>query len=62
MNIETGTRLRSLYESAGGVATIFSPKVADYVSSRRTTPRLSLKCSKARATFGVDCIPQTVTG
>ena len=35
---DTGTRLRTLYEPVGGVAQIFSPKVADYLASRPGYP------------------------
>jgi SAM-dependent methyltransferase len=38
MSMDSGSRLRSLYDGAGGVAGIFSPKVADYVSSRPDYP------------------------
>ena len=38
MSTDTGTRLRSLYEPEGGVAQVFSPKVADYVASRPDYP------------------------
>jgi SAM-dependent methyltransferase len=38
MPTDTGTRLRALYEPEGGVAQIFSPKVADYLASRPDYP------------------------
>jgi SAM-dependent methyltransferase len=38
MTINTGAQLRALYEKEGGVATIFSAKVADYLSSRPDYP------------------------
>src|SRR5262245_5405570 len=38
MPIDTGTQLRALYESEGGVGNVFSDKVADYVSSRPDYP------------------------
>src|SRR5690349_15456926 len=49
MAIDTGARLRSLYEKEGGVAEVFSRKVADYVSSRPDYPdalfeQLELTC------------------
>lgn len=37
--VGTGARLRSLYDDAGGVAAIFSAKVADYVAARPDYPR-----------------------
>ncbi len=36
--LDTGSQLRSLYESEGGVKEIFSSKVADYVASRPDYP------------------------
>lgn len=47
--IDSGTRLRSLYELEGGVGAIFSEKVADYCASRPDYPtplfeRLSAAC------------------
>lgn len=38
MTIDTGARLRALHDAAGGVAAIFSDKVADYVASRPGYP------------------------
>lgn len=38
MNLDTGTKLRSLYEPQGGVGEIFSSKVADYIKSRPDYP------------------------
>jgi len=38
MSQETGARLRSLYESQGGVRAVFSSKVADYCASRPDYP------------------------
>ena len=38
MNLDPGTRLRSLYETQGGVGEIFTGKVADYVASRPDYP------------------------
>lgn len=38
MSMDTGPRLRSLYEAQGGVGAIFSGKVADYVASRPDYP------------------------
>src|SRR5262252_6453609 len=38
MAIDTGTQLRTLYESEGGFANVFSGKVADYVASRPNYP------------------------
>lgn len=38
MTIDTGSQLRGLYEKEGGVASVFSRKVADYVSSRPDYP------------------------
>ncbi len=38
MPLDTGSQLRSLYESEGGVKEIFSSKVADYVASRPDYP------------------------
>lgn len=38
MTIDSGAQLRALYEEQGGVASIFSAKVADYVSSRPDYP------------------------
>lgn len=35
---DTGARLRALYESAGGVRAVFSPKVGDYAASRPDYP------------------------
>lgn len=35
---DTGAQLRALYQPQGGVGTIFSPKVADYVASRPDYP------------------------
>ncbi len=38
MTTDTGTHLRSLYDRQGGVAQVFSRKVADYVASRPDYP------------------------
>ena len=38
MTTDTGAQLRALYEKEGGVGSIFSAKVADYVSSRPDYP------------------------
>ena len=50
MPSDTGARLRALYENEGGVANVFSGKVADYVSSRPDYPdalfeQLKLACA-----------------
>src|SRR5690606_23872255 len=39
MNVEPGERLRSLYSADGGVTTIFTSKVGDYVAARPPYPR-----------------------
>ena len=49
MPSDTGAQLRALYENEGGVANVFSGKVADYVSSRPDYPdalfeQLKLAC------------------
>ncbi len=52
MTIESGAQLRALYESEGGVAGIFSAKVADYVSSRPDYPDALFKQLKATCNLG----------
>jgi len=61
MNIpqDTGAKLRSLYAPEGGVRSIFSAKVADYVASRPDYPRalfeaLAARCPATDETVAVD--------
>ena len=49
---DTGAELRSLYESAGGVANIFSAKIADYQASRPDYPQALFDALLARVPKG----------
>jgi len=49
---DTGAELRSLYANAGGVASIFSGKVADYQASRPDYPRALFDALLARVPKG----------
>ncbi len=59
MTTNTGAQLRALYEQEGGVASIFSEKVADYVSSRPDYPdalfdMLKVTCNLGQGAVVVD--------
>jgi SAM-dependent methyltransferase len=49
---DTGAELRSLYDDAGGVASIFSGKVADYQASRPDYPQALFDALRARVAKG----------
>jgi len=52
VTIETGAQLRALYEKEGGVGSIFSAKVADYVSSRPDYPDALFRQLKEACNLG----------
>lgn len=59
MEVDSGARLRSLYEPHGGVTGVFSAKVADYVTSRPGYPPqliqlLATRCPPRRGVIVTD--------
>jgi hypothetical protein len=61
---DTGAKLRSLYAPEGGVRSIFSAKVADYVASRPDYPRALFEALAARcpATGGTVVVAENSGG
>jgi SAM-dependent methyltransferase len=53
---DTGAKLRAMYEQLGGVAGIFSAKVADYVSSRPDYPEALFRQLEATGRLGPGAI------
>ena len=52
----TGLKLRSLYESDGGVRAVFSSKVADYIASRPDYPAALLETLKTRCAMAAGAL------
>ncbi|MDQ2734506.1 MAG: hypothetical protein M3Y55_05840, partial [Pseudomonadota bacterium] len=56
MSVDTGAELRSLYFDQGGVASIFSAKVVDYVSSRPDYPAALFEMLEASCSLGPESV------